>query len=136
MKTFLYRSMIGIFFGAFLAVLFTNALVLFDGREVLDGSLFLKNSIGSILCGLFSAVSPLYFEHPNLKLSQQTALHFATLFIFYFILAFGIGWIPFTLQSFFITVLVFIVIYAIMWTCFYLYFRRQAQKLNAELNHL
>ena len=29
MKTFLFRSMIGIFFGAFLAVILTNSVVLF-----------------------------------------------------------------------------------------------------------
>lgn len=136
MKIFLFRSMIGIFFGAFLAVLFTNAIIIFDGPHVLDSSLFLKNSIGSILCGWFSAVSPLYFENPNLKLSQQTALHFVTLFVLYFLLAFGIGWIPFTWNSFFVAMLIFIVFYAVIWTCFYLYFKQQAKKLNADLADL
>ncbi|MDS9472064.1 DUF3021 domain-containing protein [Sporosarcina pasteurii] len=136
MKTFLFRSIIGIFFGAFLAVLFTNAIVIFEGRETLDGALFIKNSIGSILCGWFSAVSPLYFEIPSLKLSQQTALHFVTLFILYFLLAFGFGWIPFTWISFFITILMFVIFYAVIWTCFYIYFRQQAKKLNADLTKL
>ena len=53
MKTFLFRSMIGIFFGAFLAVILTNAIVLFSTQDVLDGQLFLKNSLGSIFCGWF-----------------------------------------------------------------------------------
>ena len=33
MKTFLFRSMIGIFFGAFLAVLLTNSLVFFGEQD-------------------------------------------------------------------------------------------------------
>ena len=136
MKTFLFRSMIGIFLGAFLAVLFTNIFIIFGSSETLDGALFLKNSFGSIACGWFSSVSPLYFEIQNLKLSQQTALHFGTLFVLYFLLAFGIGWIPFTWTSFFFTILIFIIFYVVIWTCFYLYFRQQAKELNEELTNL
>ena len=43
MKTFLFRSMIGIFFGAFLAVVVTNSIVYFREESMIDGSLFLKN---------------------------------------------------------------------------------------------
>ncbi|MFJ7935094.1 DUF3021 domain-containing protein [Sporosarcina sp. NPDC096371] len=136
MKTFLFRSMIGIFFGAFLAVILTNSVVYFGQQEVLDGQLFLKNSLGSIFCGWFFTVSPLYFENANLRLTQQTGLHFITVVILYFILAFGIGWVPFTLKSFLLTLGLFIIVYSIFWTAFYLYFRNQAKKLNAELQSL
>ena len=135
MKTFLFRSMIGIFFGAFLAVILTNSVVYFGEKNILDGPLFLTNSLGSIFCGWFFTVSPLYFENTNLRLSQQTGLHFITVVVLYFILAFGIGWIPFTMKSFLLMLGLFIVIYAIFWTAFYLYFRNQAKKLNAELNN-
>lgn len=133
MKTFLFRSMIGIFFGAFLAVVFTNLFVLSNDHRMLDGTLFMKNSLGSIFCGWFFTVSSLYFENPNLRLSQQTALHFATVIILYFILAFGIGWVPFNLTSFFIAIVFFLGFYVIFWTSFYLYFKRQMKKLNEEL---
>ena len=136
MKTFLFRSMIGIFFGAFLAVMLTNSLVYFGQQDVLDGKLFLKNSLGSIFSGWFFTVSPLYFENTRLRLSQQTVLHFITVFVLYFILAFGIGWIPFTLKSSLIMLVFFLTVYAITWTVFYLYFKKEAQKLNAELNHI
>lgn len=136
MKTFLFRSMIGIFFGAFLAVMLTNSLVYFGGQDVLDGQLFLKNSLGSIFSGWFFTVSPLYFENTRLRLSQQTALHFITVFVLYFILAFGVGWIPFTLKSSLIMLVFFLTVYSITWTVFYLHFKKQAQKLNAELNQL
>ena len=86
MKTFLFRSMIGIFFGAFLAVILTNSVVYFGNQDVLDGQIFLKNSLGSIFCGWFFTVSPLYFENTKLRLSQQTGLHFVTVVVLYFIL--------------------------------------------------
>jgi len=136
MKTFLYRSIIGIFFGAFIAVILTNSVVLFSDKDMLDGQLFLKNSLGSIFCGWFFTVTPLFFENVNLRLSQQTALHFVTVVILYFILAFGIGWVPFTVKSFLLALGVFVVFYSVFWTSFYLYFRGQAKKLNAELNGL
>ena len=134
MKTFLFRSLMGIFFGAFLAVVVTNSVVYFGNQEMLDGQIFMKNSLGSIFCGWFFTVSPLYFENAKLRLSQQTGLHFVTVVILYFILAFGIGWIPFTMKSFFVMLVIFIAFYSIFWTAFYLYFRKQAQKLNAELD--
>ncbi|WP_144511412.1 DUF3021 domain-containing protein [Bacillus sp. FJAT-22090] len=136
MKTFLFRSMIGIFFGAFLSVIITNLYVLSNEHIMLDGTLFLKNSLGSIFCGWFFTVSALYFENPNLRLSQQTALHFVTVIILYFVLAFVIGWIPFNLISFLFAVGFFICFYLIFWTSFYLYFKRQMKKLNEELELL
>ena len=136
MKTFLYRSIIGIFFGAFIAVILTNSVVLFSDKEMLDGQLFLINSLGSIFCGWFFTVTPLFFENASLRLTQQTALHFVTVVILYFILAFGIGWVPFTMKSFFLALGLFIVCYSMFWISFFLYFRGQAKKLNAELQQL
>ena len=107
MKTFIIRSFIGIFFGGFIAVLITNLNILFGGFEMIDGPLFLKNSIGSVLCGWFFTVSPLYFENRNLKLSQQTILHFLTVTILYLILALTIGWIPFNITKYFVNILNF-----------------------------
>ena len=136
MKIFLFRSMIGIFFGAFIFVMVTNSIVYFGEKEALDGQMFLKNSLGTIFCGWFFTVSPLYFENSNLRLAQQTGLHFVTIFVLYFILAFAIGWVPFTMNSFLLMLGIFIICYLIFWISFYLYFRKQARKLNAELQEL
>lgn len=136
MKKFIGRSFMGIFFGGFLAVLFTNLYILFGDIEMIDGSLFLKNSLGSIFCGWFFTVTPLYFENKKLKLSQQTALHFLTVMILYFILALTIGWIPFNLTSILLMLFIALAVYAIFWVAFYLYFKNQARKLNGDLKKL
>jgi len=136
MKTFLIRSILGIFFGSFLAIILMFAVIYIREMEVLDASLFIKNSLGVIISGWFFTVSPLYFENPNLKLYQQTALHFGTVVISYFILAFAIGWIPFTAKTAMLNLGLFIVVYLIIWLAFYLYFRNQARKLNVELDKL
>ncbi|SDJ85917.1 DUF3021 domain-containing protein [Sediminibacillus albus] len=136
MKTFLFRSIIGIFFGAFIAVMATNALVYFGGENVLDGNLFLKNSLGCIFCGWLFSVTPLYFEIRSLRLPQQTALHFITVNIVYFILAYKIGWIPAGTINILIFLAISLVIYATFWICFYLYFKNEAKKLNEDLKHI
>lgn len=133
MKNFLIRSILGIFFGAFIAVVLTGSVVLY-GQESLDGALFLKNAVGSMICGWFFTTSTLYFENPNWSLARQTIAHFITVIILYFVLAFGIGWVPFSWAGFLVMLGVFLTFYAIFWTAFYLYFRNQAQKLNDELN--
>ncbi|WP_042458776.1 DUF3021 domain-containing protein [Neobacillus dielmonensis] len=136
MKTFIMRSFIGIFFGGFMVVLITNLYILFGGYEMIDGPIFLKNSIGSVLCGWFFTVSSLYFENRSLKLFQQTILHFLTVTILYLILALTIGWIPFTILTILLTFFISLVVYTIFWIAFYLYFKNQARKLNDDLKRL
>lgn len=136
MKTFMIRSFNGIFFGAFIAVLITNLNILLGDLQMIDGPLFLKNSIGSILCLWIFTASTLYFENRKLTLSQQTFLHFLTVTILYLILAVTIGWIPFNIKNILITVLVSIVVYSIFWIAFYLYFKNQVRKLNDDLQKL
>ncbi|SDL96603.1 DUF3021 domain-containing protein [Sediminibacillus halophilus] len=136
MKTFLVRSLIGIFFGAFIAVLATNSLVYFADEKVLDGGLFLRNSLGSIFCGWLFSVTPLYFEIRSLSLFQQTGLHFVTAMAAYFILAYQIGWIPAGTASILLFLIITLAIYAVIWICFYLYFKNQSRKLNEELLHI
>ncbi|QTM98735.1 DUF3021 family protein [Sediminibacillus dalangtanensis] len=136
MKTFLFRSLIGIFFGAFIAVLATNSLVYFGGENVLDGGLFLKNSLGSIFCGWLFSVTPLYFEIRSLSLFQQTGLHFVTAMAAYFVLAYQIGWIPAGTSSILLFLVITLALYSVIWICFYLYFKNQSRKLNEELQHV
>ncbi|MYL50040.1 DUF3021 family protein [Halobacillus litoralis] len=136
MKTFLFRSMVGIFFGAFLAILMTFAVIWFGDVQTLSGNAFIRNSLGSMFCGWFFSVTPLYFEMTGLKLWQQTLLHFITVSLLYFIISFGIGWIPFQLTTSLLSILSFLLIYFFIWIGFYLYFRSESRKLNEELNQL
>lgn len=136
MKTFLFRSLIGIFFGGFLAVVFTNSMVLSGDATVINGELFLKNSLGAIFCGWFFTVTPLFFEMRRLNLSQQTLLHFLSVIVLFFILALGIGWIPFHVKSILSMLVMFLIFYGVSWIAFYLYFKNQAKKLNEDLRKL
>jgi hypothetical protein len=136
MNKLINRCFTGIFFGGFMAVLITNLIVIFNGHDVIDSDLFLKNSLASVVCGCFFTVSPLVFENKHLTLLQQTILHFLTVVILYFIVALTIGWIPLQFTSILYTIIGFVIIYIICWVVFYLYFKHQAHLLNEQLKKL
>lgn len=136
MKTFLQRSILGILFGSFLTLVILFAVIFIGGNESLDSTILVKNAIGQVFCGWFFTVTPLLFENEKLTLPVQTILHFLCVSILYFIVAFVLGWVPFTAKGFIGILFVFIIIYAIIWMSFYLYFRKQAAKLNEELREL
>ncbi|MBX9974600.1 DUF3021 domain-containing protein [Cytobacillus firmus] len=136
MRIFLYRSMIGIFFGGFIAAAATIAFIYAGGQSTLDGHIFIKNALGSIFCGWLFTVTPLYFEIRSIRLPMQTALHFLTVTIVYLILGLWIGWIPIGVKNFFIYLGISVLVYAIMWICFYLYFKNESKKLNEDLESI
>lgn len=136
MKTFLTRSLLGIFFGSFLTLVVLFAVIYIGGNETLDSSILVKNALGQVFCGWFFTVTPLLFENERLTLPVQTALHFLCVSVLYFIVAFVLGWVPFTAGGFIGILGLFIVVYAIIWSAFYMYFKKQAEKLNEELNGL
>lgn len=136
MKTFLTRSILGIFFGSFLAVVTILAVIYIGDKETLDAAILTKNLLGTVFCGWFFTVTPLLFENDKLTLPVQTTLHFLSVSALYFIVAFVIGWIPFTMKGFIGMLGIFIVFYATIWLAFYMYFRKQAAKLNEELRGL
>lgn len=133
MNAFFFRSMIGIFFGAFIAVMTTSALIYFGGQSTIDGLLFIKDAFGYIFCGWLFTVTPLYFKIRSLRLPMQTALHFLTVTIVYFILGLWIGWIQIGVMNFLIYLVISIFGYAIGWIGFYLYFKNESKKLNKDL---
>lgn len=136
MRTFLYRSMLGIFFGGFISTASAIALIGFGGQTTLDGQAFILNALGFIISGWLFTVTPLYFEIRSLRLPMQTALHYLTVTIVYFTLGRWIGWIPIGTKNFFIYLAISLFIYAIAWIGFYLYFKNESKKLNKDLECL
>ncbi|QHT46184.1 DUF3021 domain-containing protein [Halobacillus sp. ACCC02827] len=136
MKTFLFRSFIGIFFGAFLSVLTTYAIFFFGDVTVFQADPFIKNSLGSMFCGWFFSVTPLLFEIESWSLFRQTAVHFLIVTCLFFPLSAWVGWMPFTLTSLLFFIAVFLVLYGVIWLGFYLYFRHESRKLNQQLEHI
>lgn len=136
MKTILMRSMLGIMFGSFLALVTTFSVIYFGNKEVLDAAMFVKNAAGSVLCGWLFAVASLLFENEKFSLPVKTALHFAAVSVLYCIIAFVTEWFPFTWMGFVSMLGIFVAFYMIIWLSFYMYFRKQAAKLNEDLHKI
>lgn len=113
-----------------------TCVTVWSGQETIQGGAFVKDAAGYVFCGWLFAVTPLFFEIQSLRLFQQTALHFFTAICPYLILATIIGWVPANLQSLLLSASVFLLIYVFIWTGFYLYFKREAQRINQKLNQL
>jgi hypothetical protein len=125
--------MIGIFFGGFISTAATIALIYFGGQPTLVGQTFIINALGFIISGWLFTVTPLYFEIRSLRLPMQTALHYLTVTIVYFTLGLWIGWIPIGVKNFFIYLAISLLVYAIAWIGFYLYFKNESKKMNEDL---
>lgn len=136
MKSFLLRSMIGIFFGGFLAVVVTGIVIYTGDLETMNSGVFLKNAAGFLFCGWFFVVTPLYFENEKWSLLRQTVYHMLTVLVLYFITAYWVGWFELTVKGFSIFFGLFIVLYAASWFGFYSYYKHAAKKLNEELKGL
>ena len=136
MKTFVYRSFIGILFGAFLHVTFVSAGILLGGVKTINADLFLTNAVGIMACSWLFSVTPLYYEIKKWNLMQQTLVHFMTVIVLFFVLAFTIGWMPISMPFILKQVFIFMAIYAVIWTLFYYYFKYQTKRLNEELKKL
>lgn len=136
MKTFMNRSVIGIFFGAFVAVLITSIIVYFREQSLLNGTVFVENAFGCMFAGWLYTVSTLYFETEKLNLAIQTLLHFITVTVPFFILAISLGWIPNDVKIIIGAIVFSIVSYFIIWLCFFFYFRHQSKQLNDEIQNL
>ncbi len=136
MKTFVHRSFNGIIFGGFLQVMLVSIGILGSGAETIRADMFLKNAIGMIICSWFFTVTPLYFEVKKWNLLQQTMVHFLTVIILFFTLAFAIGWIPISLSGLLKQIMIFLAIYVVSWTLFFLYFRYQAKILNEHIKRI
>jgi hypothetical protein len=72
----------------------------------------------------------------KLALWQQTLIHFIFITVLYFIFANWIGWIPYHGGVFLTMIAAFVFVYLFMWLSFYLYFKRQASKMNENLERL
>lgn len=136
MKTFLFRSVLGIFFGAFVTVMVNVASISLGEQDVLEGHLFIKNAIGYMFSGWLFTVTPLYFKIRSIRLPLQTALHFISVTAVYFVLAAGIGWIPLAAKNILLYLLISLTIYSVMWVCFFLYIKNQSQRFNEDLKHI
>ncbi len=95
---------------------------------------FSLNVLASTIVGIGFGTSSIVYKVERLHLWQQSLIHFGIGMPIYLIVGFSMGWFP-AMPSYavIVTVLLAVMVFAIIWSCFYLYYRSVAKKINEQL---
>ncbi|HLS07514.1 DUF3021 domain-containing protein [Lentibacillus sp.] len=125
------RSMIGIAYGGIITFIALTILK-FTDTDASISQIWLY-MLCSFIIGIYFGLSSFIFSDNDWSLLQQTVTHFIISIVFYFAVALSVGWIPFTIPAIIETSLIFIFIYTIFWTGYYLYYKKVEASMNANL---
>ncbi|GAB3046375.1 DUF3021 domain-containing protein [Virgibacillus ainsalahensis] len=92
-----------------------------------------QHMLASLVVGIYFGLSSFIFEMNESSYLKKTIIHFSISIIFYFIVALTVGWIPVTPWAFIGSILVFMLIYSLFGTGYYLYYKKVEAALNNEL---
>ncbi|MBY7142167.1 DUF3021 domain-containing protein [Virgibacillus sp. NKC19-3] len=89
--------------------------------------------LGSLIIGIYFGLSSFIFEVDNWSHLKTTAIHFSLSIAVYFIIAFSAEWVPFTPFAIITSALIWILIYILVWTGWFIYFKKIEASLNEEV---
>ncbi|WP_405100184.1 DUF3021 domain-containing protein [Oceanobacillus sp. FSL H7-0719] len=125
------RSMNGIAFAGIITFAALTVLK-FTGTEATVSEIWIHMLL-SLIIGIYFGLSSFIFMFNEMSTLKQTGIHFIMSLTVYFIIALLGDWVPLKLVPMLWTSLFFIVIYAVFWTGYYLYYKRIEETLNANL---
>ncbi len=140
------RAILGFIYGVFIGqtILILESLFKGDGnfyfvsKSLLDlagtkiGGVIIQYFLTGLIGTTFAATTVI-FEMDSWSLLRQSILHFIITSIVMYAAGFLCGWFPHTLGSTLIWFGVFIVVYAIFWISFTLYYKNKVKKINEAL---
>lgn len=137
MRKIISSIAIGISWGFTVLVLYmtVSASVKADYLQQLTSNTFIKYVICSAITGLGFSVPSLIYENENIPRGLQVFIHLGIGFAIYIPVAFFAGWIPteFGVLPVAISLGISVVFALLVWFCFSLYYRKQAQKINKKI---
>ena len=125
------RSMIGIAFGGIFTFI-ALTIMKFNEFESTVSEIWMHMG-ASFLIGIYFGVSSLIFGNDDSNVLQKTVIHLVASLTVWYIIALSVGWIPFTPVSIIISTLIFILMYMVNWTGYYLYYKKVEASLNEHL---
>jgi hypothetical protein len=102
---------------------------------VLNGHDIVNYTLGGIIIGLGFVLPSMIYEKENISSIIQIAIQMGIGFIVLFIVGIYLKWIPMNLGIWpiIVWVIIALIIGFVLWTCFYLYFRNEARKINNQI---
>lgn len=137
MKNIIKSIVLGIGWGFTFFVVYLTIGVIISG-DFLAGIAqddFIKYVICSAVIGLGFSVPSLIYRNERISRGLQVIIHLGTGFAIYVPVAFFAGWIPtaYGAIAVAISLLCAVVFSLLVWLCFALYYRKQAQEINRKI---
>ena len=137
MRNFIKSIATGISWGFTILVLYLTIGVIISGDFLasIAPDDFIKYVICSAVIGLGFSVPSLIYHNERISRGLQVIIHLGTGFAIYIPVAFFAGWIPTAYGAIAVALsLLCAVIFALLvWLCFALYYRKQAQEINRKI---
>ena len=137
MRNFIKSVAVGIGWGFTILVLYLTIGVIIssDFLATIAPNDFIKYVICSAVVGLGFSVPSLIYYNERISRILQVIIHLGTGFAIYVPVAFFAGWIPTAYGAIAVALsLLCAVVFALLvWLCFALYYRKQAQEINRKI---
>ena len=137
MRNFIKSIAVGISWGFTILVLYLTIGVIISGDYLasIAPDDFIKYVICSAVVGLGFSVPSLVYHNERISRGLQVIIHLGTGFAIYIPVAFFAGWIPTAYGAIAVALsLLCAVVFALLvWLCFALYYRKQAQEINRKI---
>ena len=98
---------------------------------------------GCTMCVLILMIGGLiagddFMTKSTMEFTKQAMIHMVIGFTIYFIIAFRLGWIPVNHGLFvvFISISIAFLSGAVIWFCYYLYYKKEAKIINDKINKM
>ena len=146
-KEVIKRALLGFMIGVFIGqtILILESLNAGDGNFYVASAYLETHSRSKLaaviiqyfitgLIGMTFSAGSIIFELDNWSLLKQTVVHLIVTSVMMYLAGYFCGWFPHTAASTLIWFGVFLVVYIIFWTSFYLYYKKKTREINASLN--
>ena len=134
MRNVIKSIAVGISWGFTILVLYLTIGVIINGDYLatIAPNDFIKYVICSAVIGLGFSVPSLVYYNERISRGLQVIIHLGTIYI---PVAFFAGWIPTAYGAIAVTIslLIAVVFSLLVWLCFALYYRKQAQEINRKI---
>lgn len=100
---------------------------------------FARQSVGAMAVGIACGGTAVIYQFNRPCGLIKVLIHFCVGMGVFYPIAIHLGWIPFYPQKMFLTVLQFLFscgIFMVIWSCFYLFNRKEAKRINQRLREL
>lgn len=127
------KSVSGIAWGGFITFIALTILMVNDIDPPIDKIWFYM--LMSFILGIFFGIASFIFELETWSPLKKTVIHFSLTIIVFFIIALSIGWIPVSFWAIVVSIIIFVALYVLYWSGFYLYYKKIENDLNNSLKN-